>query len=541
MLCSNQEVTNKAIDLLKETFTNLGPRQVEIHEDFIGSCIDRLKASFDTVSVLQTESGAARDQGRIQTALQRLCQVVRVLHEYVSECDGDFQEERTLLPLHRVARGKKDLPRSFLDRFSKVFMAALSPGDLGLICSSLYPCHHNWRTSATPWAAPPPSSPICTAWRRPGGQETPAPQVSYPHPSPLLTLAVPSTGVRPLSAELHRLPPLSAHPLLLPRPHDARGGGAGQARDCGPPVQGHVTEQPREDDLALPGLQPGLPGGPRARLCQDPGRHCCLAATATGTATSLLPNFVATPHPQVTDLLQSCPGVTRGSNLLLALKVALLSLALGPRTPSGEVVRPVMQYLLSAWREEEQEREERKEQEEAMHRTRTLPGEEESEQERKDYDMVFPSFSELFADLVQEEQFKGKEEKEQEQEVSKDSAPINDAYSLLQRLFLHAAPSEQQCREVQHFYRHPNPAEAVTVVPLLAAVSARVIVLLDQFPENPLLEQVLKVKARVLALPAGAPLPQLLIGLEQKNAHRGVSLQDQMDQLTQLILRRRKL
>ena len=163
VLCSNQEVTNKAIDLLKETFTNLGPRQVEIHEDFIGSCIDRLKASFDTVSVLQTESGAARDQGRIQTALQRLCQVVRVLHEYVSECDGDFQEERTLLPLHRAARGKKDLPRSFLDRFSKVFMAALSPGDLGLICSSLYPCHHNWRTSATPWAAPPPSSPICTA------------------------------------------------------------------------------------------------------------------------------------------------------------------------------------------------------------------------------------------------------------------------------------------------------------------------------------------------------------------------------------------
>ena len=107
-------MSNKAIDLLKETFTNLGPRlaaqQLEIHEDFIGLCIYRLKASFDTVSVLQTESGAARDQGRIQTALQWLCRVVRVLHEYVSECDGDFQEERTLLPLHRAARGKKDLP-----------------------------------------------------------------------------------------------------------------------------------------------------------------------------------------------------------------------------------------------------------------------------------------------------------------------------------------------------------------------------------------------------------------------------------------------
>ena len=110
VLCSNQEVSNKAIDLLKETFTNLGPRQVEIHEDFIGSCIDRLKASFDTVSVLQTESGAARDQGRIQTALQRLCRVVRVLHEYVSECDGDFQEERTLLPPSQGGQGQEGPP-----------------------------------------------------------------------------------------------------------------------------------------------------------------------------------------------------------------------------------------------------------------------------------------------------------------------------------------------------------------------------------------------------------------------------------------------
>ena len=74
--------------------------------------------------------------------------------------------------------------------------------------------------------------------------------------------------------------------------------------------------------------------------------------------------------------------------------------------------------------------------------------------------------------------------------------------------------------------------------------------LLDRFPENPLLEQVLKVKSRVLALPAGAPLPQLLTGLElllfschewQKNTHRGVSLQDQMDQLTLIILCWRKL
>ena len=39
---------------------------------------------------------------------------------------------------------------------------------------------------------------------------------------------------------------------------------------------------------------------------------------------------------------------------------AVLSLALGPRAASGEVLWPVVQCLLSAWREEEQEREEGK-------------------------------------------------------------------------------------------------------------------------------------------------------------------------------------
>ena len=46
VLCSDEDIANRAIELLKETFTNLGPHlqnnQVEIHEDFISSCIHRL-------------------------------------------------------------------------------------------------------------------------------------------------------------------------------------------------------------------------------------------------------------------------------------------------------------------------------------------------------------------------------------------------------------------------------------------------------------------------------------------------------------------
>ena len=45
VLCSDEDIANRAIELLKETFTSLGPplqnNQAEIHADFISSCIDR--------------------------------------------------------------------------------------------------------------------------------------------------------------------------------------------------------------------------------------------------------------------------------------------------------------------------------------------------------------------------------------------------------------------------------------------------------------------------------------------------------------------
>ncbi len=79
VLCSNEEIAGRAIDLLKETFTNLGPRlqanQVDIHEDFISSCMDRLKASYDTVTVLEKDKDAS---GKLNQELTRLCRVLKV-------------------------------------------------------------------------------------------------------------------------------------------------------------------------------------------------------------------------------------------------------------------------------------------------------------------------------------------------------------------------------------------------------------------------------------------------------------------------------
>ncbi|XP_059944215.1 probable ubiquitin carboxyl-terminal hydrolase FAF-X isoform X5 [Mesoplodon densirostris] len=104
---SNDDIASRAIDLLKEIYTNLGPRlqvnQVVIHEDFIQSCFDRLKASYDTLCVLDG------DKDSINCARQeatRMVRVLTVLREYINECDSDYHEERVILPMSRAFRGK---------------------------------------------------------------------------------------------------------------------------------------------------------------------------------------------------------------------------------------------------------------------------------------------------------------------------------------------------------------------------------------------------------------------------------------------------
>lgn len=75
--------------------------QVEIHEDFIQSCFDRLKASYDTLCVLDG------DKDSINCARQeaiRMVRVLTVLKEYINECDSDYHEERTILPMSRYSQ-----------------------------------------------------------------------------------------------------------------------------------------------------------------------------------------------------------------------------------------------------------------------------------------------------------------------------------------------------------------------------------------------------------------------------------------------------
>ena len=141
--------------------------------------------------------------------------------------------------------------------------------------------------------------------------------------------------------------------------------------------------------------------------------------------------------PQVAELLE---GAGTGVGGLLPLRSALLTLALSQHCQKGEILSGMVTRVLELWRAEESAREDRKAEEEALYRTKTYADEEEDEvQERNDYVKLFPTFSELFADLIEDDNFGGsvqKDQKEKKEEVPKDSSYIYEVVGLLQRLVL---------------------------------------------------------------------------------------------------------
>ena len=98
------DVAPKAVQLLKDVFTNLGPRllqnQLEIHEDFFSSCFLRLHALYDTVRFLDMDECEVN----LLKETERMVRILNVLKEYIAECDEAYREERTILPLSRLVR-----------------------------------------------------------------------------------------------------------------------------------------------------------------------------------------------------------------------------------------------------------------------------------------------------------------------------------------------------------------------------------------------------------------------------------------------------
>lgn len=117
---SSEDIAHKAIELLIEVSTALGPRLqstiVDFHENFIEEICERLRAYYDNVIVLTKALESELDvkeqdqdchdmKLRVMEA-DKMCRVLRVLQEYIKECDRTFNGERFNLPLSRAHRGK---------------------------------------------------------------------------------------------------------------------------------------------------------------------------------------------------------------------------------------------------------------------------------------------------------------------------------------------------------------------------------------------------------------------------------------------------
>ncbi|XP_076780137.1 midasin isoform X2 [Arvicanthis niloticus] len=100
------------------------------------------------------------------------------------------------------------------------------------------------------------------------------------------------------------------------------------------------------------------------------------------------------------------------------------------------------------------------------------------------------------------------------------------------------------------FYQHPNVAEARQCQPVLQGFSEAVHQLLQDWPEHPVLQQLLVVMDRIRGFPLSSPISKLLNGLEillakaqdwEENASRALSLRKHLDLVSQMIIRWRKL
>lgn len=102
ILSGSEDMASRAIRFLRLIWTALGPtlmpNQLDVHEDFLSSCIDRLRGFYDTILVLEKDKDSTN---RVRQEVTRACRVLRVLYEYIVEYDCEYGEERAFIPLYR--------------------------------------------------------------------------------------------------------------------------------------------------------------------------------------------------------------------------------------------------------------------------------------------------------------------------------------------------------------------------------------------------------------------------------------------------------
>ncbi|NXW51222.1 MDN1 protein, partial [Nyctiprogne leucopyga] len=139
-------------------------------------------------------------------------------------------------------------------------------------------------------------------------------------------------------------------------------------------------------------------------------------------------------------------------------------------------------------------------------------------------------------------------------------AEMNDSFlgsqllvsTLLQNTFFEELTSDLVLQQdgPYDFYQHPNIQQVRQCQPVLDNFAKEVNGLLQEWPEHPVLVQLLVVMDRIRSFPLSSPLSKFLNGLEillaksqdwEENASRALSLRKHLDLVTQLIIQWRRL
>ncbi|XP_077160450.1 midasin isoform X2 [Paroedura picta] len=126
------------------------------------------------------------------------------------------------------------------------------------------------------------------------------------------------------------------------------------------------------------------------------------------------------------------------------------------------------------------------------------------------------------------------------------------ACTILQNTLFEGETSELelQLEEPYDFYHHPNIQQVQLCQPVLENFAKEVRALLQEWPDHPVLVQLLVVMDRIHSFPLSSPLSKFLNGLEillakaqdwEETASRAVSLRKHLDLVTQLIIQWHKL
>ena len=306
-------------------------------------------------------------------------------------------------------------------------------------------------------------------------------------------------------------------------------------------------------------------------------------------------------EPTISSLLENNQDLKTLRTILIFIKQSSL-VSPNLKVPSN-LVQEVVSRILRAWRTELELKKKQELEDEATFKSRTVCKDEDEEKEaEEEFKALFPTFKELFADLTNTDTLNEVMAVDEEEKPTFSPTRLNIIKEIAGFVLnyvttegsegfqdLRRSDFKERLRSVHslisakvgvnsfslevglipalatlansflchgekpryyNFYVDSNEEETKLMKPLLLALGAFIDKLLEEFPENPLLLTILVLRDRILNFGLDSPLSKNLTGLElllgscqewEKNAHRGVSVQTMMDNISTLILRWRKL